>query len=424
MTLVLNGAGRLQQIQWGVNELASSLFVGKQVGTVLSRKSDTKIFRVLQTQYGVKVKSIPPWMESLDLNRNFSVLGEGMRRIDGATSMEEVSIHTGCGDVHGSLLPLCANHSQTLRFSDSKETATYMSSDKSHSVETDAILTVFGGLLELVTAVSSALDYNSTSLRGAKTSMASRLREMGFDKGHSLSWAIKPMPNRLYPLRFKLLPAKPRVEAEIALLAQRVSKADERLTKLPRDIAGIIDETYLWTSYTSPENEMEMTAAMYLVNVAMAVGSLHKMTQPLADGEFQYALNLKMVERDGSLANLCPKGLTEGLSHQELLWAASTLWGGASPATQGYAVPKDSVQGIVAPHCIVILEIIRNPLRFVRDGVRGKVMTMCRGSVPLLPRDPNSGFVLGRNNMDTESERQEVHVNDLADSDPGKLRAI
>lgn len=95
MTLVLNGAGRLQQIQWGVNELASSLFVGKQVGTILSRKSDTKIFRVLQTQYGVKVKSIPPWMESLDLNRNFSVLGESMRRIDGATSMEEVQIHTG-----------------------------------------------------------------------------------------------------------------------------------------------------------------------------------------------------------------------------------------------------------------------------------------------------------------------------------------
>lgn len=167
---------------------------------------------------------------------------------------------------------------------------------------------------------------------------------------------------------------------------------------------------------------MEMTAAMKLVNVAIAVGSLHNMTQPLADDEFQYALNLKTVERDGSLANLCPKGLTEGLSHQDLLWAASTLWGGASPATQGFVVPNESVQGIVAPHCIVILEIIRSPLQFVRDGIRGKLMTMCRGSVPLLPRDPNSGFVLGRYNKDTESEIQFLHVNDLADSNPGKLQ--
>lgn len=135
--------------------------------------------------------------------------------------------------------------SQILRFSDSNETATYMSSDKSHIVETNSTLTVFGGQLELVTAVSSAVEYDSMSLGEANPSMASKLWKRGFDKGQSLSWAIKPMPNRLYPLRFRLLTTKPRVEAEIALLAQRISKADERLTLLSRDIAGIIDETYL-----------------------------------------------------------------------------------------------------------------------------------------------------------------------------------
>ena len=617
MTLVFNGAGGgLQQIQLGVNELASSLFVGKQVGTILSRKTDANIFHILQTQYDVTVKPIPVWMENLSLNRNFSILGEGMRRINGPTSMEEVEIDSlqgvatfmvlccryvlstsamiktiesllmgGLGAINkgrlleeglpyalkpniatfvratkdadaastqsdnaktwmaallmvtksswrrnqeanslrtytrvqqflGDLLGgptveeelmkhtqallrgsepgsnmshqakihrhekrthdtisldvayialaaaangadicvecitednkaiipahlklkgsafkvrlwLCQpppHVSQILRFSDSNETATYMSSDRSHNVETDSTLTVFGGQLELVTAVSGALEYSPMSFGGENPSMGSELWNKGFNKGQSLSWVIKPMPNSLYPLRFKLHPSKPRLSAEAALLAQFISKADERLTLLSRDIAGIIDATYHWTSYTSPENEREMAAATELVNVAIAVGSLHKATQPLADDEFQYALNLKMVERNGSLASLCPKGVTEGLSHQELLWAASTLWGGASPASQGYVLVNDSVQGIVAPHCVVILDIIRNPLQFVRDGMKRKLMTMCRGSVPLLPRDPNSGFVLGRNPKDAESEIQEVNADNLASSCPGKLQ--
>ena len=617
MTLVLSGAGRLSQIQWGVNELASSLFVGKQVGTILTRKFDADVFRVLQAQYGVKVKSIPMWMENIRLNRNFSILGDGMRRINGATTMEELQINslqgvatfmvlccryvlstsamiktfetflmgglgavdkgrldeeglpyalkpliatfvratkdadaastqsanaktwmaallmqmksswsytkeanTGrtytriqqfLGDLLGgptveeellkhtqplfhqaqpgtssslqadvdrpakrihdtisldvayialaaaangadicveyitedrrSIIPdhlkssgsafklrlwLCQpppHVSQILRFSDSKETATYMSSDNSHNAERDSTLTVFGGQLELITSVSSALVYNSSVDFGReRPSMGSELWYKGFDKGQSLSWAVQPTPNRLYPLRFRLLTTKPRLPPEAAHLAQRIARTDERLTSLSRDIAGIIDETYHWSSYTSSENEAEMTAAMKLVSIAVAVGSLHKMTQPLADDEFQYALNLKVVERDGCLANFCPKAFSEGLSHQELLWAASTLWGGASLATQGHFSVNDSVQGIVAPHCVVILDIIRNPLQFARDGMRGRLMTMCRGSVPLLPRDPNSGFVLGPNTKDTEGERQEVNVNDLADSDTGRLR--
>lgn len=614
MTLVLNGAGGLQQLQLGVNELASSLFVGKQVGTILSRKTDANIFYILQTQYEVTVKSIPVWMENLSLNRNFSILGEGMRRINGATSMEEVEIDSlqgvatfmvlccryvlstsamvqtiesllmgGLGAINkgrlleeglpyalkpniatfiratkdadaastqsanaktwmaallmetklswrrnqeanglrtytrvqqflGDLLggptmeeelmkhtqtPLRGSEpgndmshqakirrhakrthdtisldvayialaaaangadicvecitedskaivpdhlklkgsafkvrlwlcqppphvSQILRFSDSNQTATYMSSDRNHNVETDSTLTVFGGQLELVTAVSGALQYSPMSFRGENPSMGSELWSKGFNKGQSLSWVIKPMPNSLYPLRFKLHPSRPRLPAEATLLAQYISKADERLTALSRDIACIIDATYHWTSYTSPENEREMAAATELVNVAIAVGSLHKATQPLADDEFQYALNLKMVEKNGSLASLCPKGVTEGLSHQELLWAASTLWGGASPASQGCVLVNDSVQGIVAPHCVVILDIIRNPLQFVRDGMKSKLMTMCRGSVPLLPRDPNSGFVLGRNAKDTEI--QEVNANYSAHSCPSKLQ--
>ena len=50
--------------------------------------------------------------------------------------------------------------------------------------------------------------------------------------------------------------------------------------------------------------------------------------------------------------------------------------------------------GIVAPHCTIVLEIIRDPISFARSRMSGPMLVLLCGSMPLLPRSARSGFVL------------------------------
>ena len=603
MTLVLQGAGALQQIQLGVNELAASLFVGKYVGSILTRKQDAKLFQVLEGEFGVKVKEVPAWLENVQLDRKFCILGEGLRRIEGKSSMKNVEMNTleglatflvlcsrysisdkaivkllevfllgGLGAIDrgklqdealpytlkplvaafirstkdadaaskqnakaqawmselllsvdlprycfstknsqhvfvrlsqfmGDLLgvstvqeefikhtkapqlnnqnyakdrsrrihetvsldvanvallaaangaDLCvecmtettqiilpshmkpadtkflvrlwltqppANVSQILKMSDPVEKTTYLSSYDNMENESHTALTVFGGATELAAAVSSAFGYTAEALGGSSHQCISEMWDKALKKGKSFSWAVKPMPNLLYPLRFHFLLPDRRLDPHETMLANAISKMDSRMAPLSREIASIIDELYRWKSYTNHAFESEWISAVKVINVGLAVGALHTITQPLAPDDAQYALSLQSIGHNGALSDLCPNALTEGVSHQELIWAASTLWGGASIASQGNASINDSVQGVVAPHCVIILDVIRNPLQFVRKGMSGKLLTMCRGSVPLLARDPNNGFVLAPDSKYSEPDRQDLVVERVNEAD-------
>jgi hypothetical protein len=51
MTLVFNSIGQLIQGQFGLNELASAVVVGKTVGSIISRKTDGKSIQTLAETY-------------------------------------------------------------------------------------------------------------------------------------------------------------------------------------------------------------------------------------------------------------------------------------------------------------------------------------------------------------------------------------
>lgn len=284
-----------------------------------------------------------------------------------------------------------------------------MSSHDSMESGSESSLTVFGGAIELATAVSSAVGYDAASLDQPHQGIFA-LWNMALNTGKPFSWAVKPMPNLLCSLRFHFLVPDRRLDPHAMVLTNSISKTDSRMTQLARDIAYIIDELYHCKSYDHPAFESEWRAAAQVISIGMAVGILHSVTQPLAPDDSQYALSLESVSRHGALSNFCPNALTEGVSHQEMIWAASTLWGGASIASQGHSSIHDSVQGIVAPHCVLLLDVIRNPFQLARKGIRAKLLTMCRGSVPLLARDPRSGFVLAPDAKYTEAERQDLEI--------------
>ena len=196
----------------------------------------------------------------------------------------------------------------------------------------------------------------------------------------------------------------PEVRPHVAKLAKCLCrKIDTGVTNtgIAREIAMIVHRHYQYSDYDSPQRD-EYLAAMFLVSIAMIIGSMHGLVHAPASDQDHYALNLAAIGDYGILDKLlsCTSEKGQGVYIHDLQWAASTIWGGAMNKHQRSGNQKGLILdiglvGIVAPHCVILLDLIRDPLRFARDGMQGKLLTMCRVSVPMLPRDPQSGLMYG-----------------------------
>lgn len=265
---------------------------------------------------------------------------------------------------------------------------------------------VFGGELEVASNVARELGYSPP--RGEEDKVL-QLWKAGVQEGQSLTWVIRELQNnddavQVAPhVYFQLDDKRPIAEVSRAVdqLAIRLRHRDKRLAQIARAVANVIHKEYFYDGY---EQYPDIDSAMDFVLIAMAIGSLQTLTSTPAIKNDAYALNTGCItlwgsgaqrQRTGELAEFIPRAFSRGhgLGHKDLLWSAALVWGGASYESQGLNVPGDQILGIVAPHCTVVLELIRDPINFARDGLRGKLISVCRGSVPMLPRDPASGFV-------------------------------
>jgi hypothetical protein len=94
MTLVFNSIGQLIQGQFGLNELASAVVVGKTVGSIISRKTDGKSIQTLADRYGLFVRDIPKYLSTFRFNRMGTVLGGRQERFKVQNVLDEVSLNT------------------------------------------------------------------------------------------------------------------------------------------------------------------------------------------------------------------------------------------------------------------------------------------------------------------------------------------
>ncbi|KAH6680199.1 hypothetical protein B0J14DRAFT_578063 [Halenospora varia] len=311
-----------------------------------------------------------------------------------------------------------------LRFSQSIETTTYMSNGSfTGGFAEEMEFTVFGGALEIAKWTAQKFGYAPELTENPPSETVMALWKAGLDISESYHWRVHEQPSKLYPLRFRLdiSSSSETSDPQVLALIKALKIVDTRYSTIARKVANAVHGIYKFDGYqdyiSDIPKDAEVVKAMLLVLAAIAVGSLHRLTNALGETQDQYALSLSTLnEREGSLRNLIPSALTGGLSHQALLWAASTLWGGASTATQGSTTVVDSVVGIVAPQCTVILDLIRDPLVFAQKGLGTKLIALCRGSVPMLPRDPHTGFVKtpGRD----ISSRQILTASELEDKHP------
>ena len=578
MTLVLGVANGLQQLQFGFNELASALVIGKIVGTAFTLQTDAEVFNILEYKYEVRLKAIPDWMRTFQFSRTGVIHGQGMRRLNCSSLMDNIDVESlqgfasmivlccryvmstnaivgvlegflGSGQEavypgklgdHGARLSipvkaLLANFVRATIDSDANSqqaadvfkwmadlasdvgvsTKIQLTSRRAHeqnrlfiakmmgdmkptegaedglprerfqlvshtlsmatasvalaaaangadvSVECitqngiktipqrsspskfvlrlwlrqppmeisnflsyaearkrgeddgpgaeDGIYStvIFGGNMETALNVGKAIGYGNRDLGGIDNAKIKHclydLWMKGVRKGNclrwevaehdfeSLRWEVYPVPTLHIRLmdHDKTFSTPPELDSLIDVL----HTLDERLDPLARAIAIIIHEVYHYSEY--PKNKFGLFAkAMEFVSIAISVGLLQASTfAPAKDMNF-YALQQGAICRNGALKEFLPLACTEGFGHQKLLWAAATLWGGASAETQGGVPVGNRVMGIVAPHCTIILEILRDPISFARSRMSGPLLVLLRGSMPLLPRSARSGFVL------------------------------
>ncbi|KAM7211094.1 hypothetical protein V8F06_013514 [Rhypophila decipiens] len=91
MTLIFDSSlGKLIQAQLGVNEIASSMLIAKNIGSIISRQADSNTLGLIAKQYGLFVRDIPRYLESVTFRRTGTLLGHKQRRIPVKNTLEGV----------------------------------------------------------------------------------------------------------------------------------------------------------------------------------------------------------------------------------------------------------------------------------------------------------------------------------------------
>ena len=292
--------------------------------------------------------------------------------------------------------------SNILQYTEAQQSADGESNTEGQDIPTTI---VFGGQYEVALHAAREIGFGyPEDSPGYHDKRCERIRKLwtgGVGLGLNMQWKIlgrQGRPSRRFHrsrLRFGIevhdsILCVPR---QAAFLAELFSAAEKRLASISRAIAMVVHDEYCYDDYSSDKN-YEFIEIMNFVSIAVSVGCLHALTFAPANDLSQYALNLKAVQYGGCLRELLPRIVNgEGVGHEDLLWVAVSLWGGASWETQGRMKVDPAVLGIIAPHCTVILDIIRDPIGFARRGFPGPLLSMCRGSMPMIARDPQTGFI-------------------------------
>ncbi|KAI9704557.1 MAG: hypothetical protein M1820_005470 [Bogoriella megaspora] len=277
---------------------------------------------------------------------------------------------------------------------------------------------VFGGSREIALYTAERLGYDARYVTGAKENAVMALWSAGQDLADNLRWVVKGQGAQLRsrqttpsgePLRLGLDISE--IETQ-SLMPQAVPLAGALERAIPelkegrpvmRAVAAAVHRVHLLDTYVVEENicRDDFLAAMRLVLISIAVGLLQKTTHSTDGTCNSYVMSVDSLDgsrdgalKGGALQSLVPAALSFfGIGHHQVLWAASTLWGGATQQSQGHAVINKTAVGVVAPHCTVIMDVIRDPELFAMYSMQVPLLMVCRGSVPMLPRSRHTGFV-------------------------------
>ena len=265
----------------------------------------------------------------------------------------------------------------------------------SHRKNISKKLPVYGGVAEISCILARQLGCSNTPEE------VLALWTRGTEVGQTASWACKPVePNQ--SLHFYLTDTflETQIAAQIAPLADSFYSASrtDRRHSLARKAACIFHEIYRYGDYSNLDN-VYFKSSMELIFVSMAVGCLRSLTRgPLNRiSSFSWTLDCENDDGDDGIRSLCQRLVTTGVPLSEFLWTAACIWGGSSSSTHNQIRVHERVMGIICPQLTILFNVLHNPKEIADFGVAKGLMSLYEGSVPMLPRDPDTGYILAGN---------------------------
>ncbi|KAK8139257.1 hypothetical protein PG984_002637 [Apiospora sp. TS-2023a] len=290
--------------------------------------------------------------------------------------------------------------------------------------DSDEEVIVFGGTLEIAKWVAKKLEFQCTPQDGTEhKEPLLELWNKGVQYGKTLRWVVR---RRSSTDSFGVLLALERSGVEPPLIDPAVAPLTKllqtrtrgrRLQTVARDIASVVHDLYqLDTHFLTPSSESEeeeCMKAMYYVIMAVSIEALRSTIGPEGDSTSMYALNLATLSikkgEPGNLYDLFCTALHEGIVPSELAKAAATVWGGAKVGLEADEQTSGPLLGVVTRQCAIIFDVIRDLPGQVRNFQLNRLLSIWRGAVPMLPRDPLTDYVYGGQN-DRWAQPHEIGV--------------
>ncbi|KAI0440248.1 hypothetical protein F4803DRAFT_528003 [Xylaria telfairii] len=289
-----------------------------------------------------------------------------------------------------------------LRYSSTGESSTFQDREQDRfGTDPDYMApTIFGGTLEIATCIARNLGFHGQIAEAGEHEELMALWYKATDYAKRYRWAVLRQSSKDYLLRFTLHRPEDIEFPPAAISLSKCLQTDRRLRPIARTVAALVHDYYKFTDYVpllQQDGDSQITKAMDFVLLAMAVQVLRSTISPASDSPDTYALNVGTLETGKrGLRDLMALAVSdEGVTPSMMVCTAATVWGGLSPASYRTPRPGDTTFGVVAPHCCVLLDLIRDPLEFARESMAGYIISIWRGALPMLPRDPHTNFLCG-----------------------------
>lgn len=190
-------------------------------------------------------------------------------------------------------------------------------------------------------------------------------------------------------------------------------RMDER-AQLARKAAMIVHGIYKYREYSDKE---QFHAKMNVALVAITVGCVKsQIRNPQGGNELEsFAWTFDFQEKAvtsclGQFHGANPLTLCESLPKavnvDSLLQAAACIWGGSTLEYHGHRRLSLNAIGIVCPHVTLVFDVVGNLERIAQYGITKPFISMYTGSMPLLPQEPQTGFVVGGTSFHERDRRR------------------
>ena len=146
-----------------------------------------------------------------------------------------------------------------------------------------------------------------------------------------------------------------------------------------------------------------------LIIVSLGLGCLKSSTKHSEGLLSCYAWTFDCTKREeDSINTFYERAIRDGIALKDILWTAARVWGESDYVDHGHVKVHERVLGIACPRLTVMSTALTDIRGLALDGLDTGIFSLYEGSIPILPRDPISGYVIAGKSPASQEPRKVV----------------